>query len=548
MQRIDSFKELYNNQLNPNQYHSLLKNIFMNCPIHKYEPICYINISQKSYINQEGALDSSSIREQDDFQSSEENEDIKDMFLKEDEDQSYLNTSQNRFLCAECNLTNDIDKKNLLPLRKLIFNQERLYNNWPPLDQDLNQKIYEILKCSNDQQNCMIQIDIICSNLIEQFTQQVNQLKKDLMRIEGEKYQILADLQKMYDDISNIDTFRGLLTQQQQQQTNAQSQQATQEQTSPSNSATKEAQSFDIDHPLLNFDNLLTAVNPFMNKQNSQNSQQQNAEEQIAKEETQANKNSNASIKQTQQIDYIRKKIEEFLEEKYAEKRANSQKLTKLVQQLNKFKPLEENLQGIKDFGKKMQSKLKTLQNQIKFKLNLTDFQIIKSQFKNSSMLHVDRNYKNQITIHTNGQIWGQVYSDFILDNHLTYQFVFQFKQEVQNFIIIGLIPDSQKDSTSQGSSQNHFGKIFGQENVTYCGSSVKGKSTLSFLKKNETIMMEVCVAKNHLTFSDYPNQNNITKLHSEYSLYSNGRYRLCIEFYDFDDENTITLIDAKCY
>ncbi|KAL4468525.1 hypothetical protein ABPG74_005028 [Tetrahymena malaccensis] len=536
----------------------------MNCPIHKYEPICYINIGQKNFINQEAGYDSSFNRDQDDSQTSEENEDVKDIFLKDDDEQSYLNTQQNRFLCAECNLTNDIDKKYLLPLRKLVFNQERLYNNWPPLDQDLNQKVYDILKCSNDQQNCMIQIDIICSNLIEQFTQQVNSLKKDLMRIEGEKYQILADLQMMYNDISNIDTFRGLLTQQQQQQqqqqANTQSQQATLEQTSPCNSTTKEAQSFDIDHPLLNFDNLLTDLsshlqgqqlqvqNGLINKQNSQNSQQQDAEESQKNEEKQGIKNSNTAVKQAQQIDNIKKKIDDFLEEKYAEKRTNSLKITKLVQQLNKFKPLEENLKGIKDFGKKMQSKLKTLQNQIKFKLNLTDFQIIKSQFKNSSMLHIDRNYKNQITIHTNGQIWGQVYSDFILDNHLTYQFVFQFKQQVQNFIIIGLIPDAQKDSTSQGSSQNHFGKIFGQENITYCGTSVKGKSTLSFLKKNETIMMEVCVAKNHLTFSDYPNQNNITKLHSEYNLYPNGRYRLCIEFYDFDEENTITLIDAKCY
>lgn len=56
---------------------------------------------------------------------------------------------------------------------------------------------------------------------------------------------------------------------------------------------------------------------------------------------------------------------------------------------------------------------------------------------------------------------------------------------------------------------------------------------------------MEVCVANNHLIFSDQSGFN-VTTLHKDYSLNPTGRYRLCIEFYDFDEENTITILEAK--
>ncbi|KAL4452969.1 hypothetical protein ABPG74_002534 [Tetrahymena malaccensis] len=151
-----------------------------------------------------------------------------------------------------------------------------------------------------------------------------------------------------------------------------------------------------------------------------------------------------------------------------------------------------------------------------------------KSSGRDSHKLDI-KTQDNEIVIQKLTDYYAWCYSSSILDNHETYEMEFSFDNEPQNYIMVGLIPDDHKDTEPPGSGKSHFCKIFGDNNVFYCGNLVKGELIEKFVKDQDIIKMRVCIQKNELIF--YDEYGNINSLHENYNLDEFEKYRICIQF-----------------
>ncbi|EAR97950.1 cytochrome P450 family protein, putative (macronuclear) [Tetrahymena thermophila SB210] len=243
--------------------------------------------------------------------------------------------------------------------------------------------------------------------------------------------------------------------------------------------------------------------------------------------------------------------IKQFISEKFQQKVQNT---TILKQQLQKYKnqnicrfdDTETIRNSIEDeidvFIIKLQQLIQSeiyLQTSQQAQLNLLLGNSIfcKKGGDQFPIIKRDDLYQNKISIIKSLDTDDLMYFKYNLTKNKYYTIRFKFNNQAGNCFIIGVI--NQKDLSCL--QKNHLGKVFCENNTTYCGRVTKG-SYFDSVQKDKILEMRLDIENSQLQFLDYPNYLSVNELNEEYYLKQDADYFLAIQF--INNEKYQTIID----
>ncbi|KAL4465832.1 hypothetical protein ABPG74_004069 [Tetrahymena malaccensis] len=149
--------------------------------------------------------------------------------------------------------------------------------------------------------------------------------------------------------------------------------------------------------------------------------------------------------------------------------------------------------------------------------------------YSDSHKIECIQKHCQRIQIQSLSRAFAGAYFKYEIQASKKYVARFQFDEQVRNFIIIGLIPKDQAQTTQLANT--FLGKVIGIQSKNYCSEVVRGNQLNLLMNPNSIMEMRIDISQNILEFSDYPNQKNVNKLEKSQSLNPLTEYYLGVQF-----------------